>query len=188
MQQELKTKICSKATCQKEKSINEFGKDKHRPDGLTSACKECKNTQGRKSNKKQYEKNKEKRKADAMEYYYMNKEKCKFNKKAWYEKNKEGLILDNKLKKEFGISLDEYNSILISQNYKCACCPTKHKSPENRNHRLVVDHNHKMEHVRGLLCYNCNVAIGFIKDSPLTLRKLIDYLYTHDDYDGDLHK
>jgi len=42
--------------------------------------------------------------------------------------------------------------------------------------KLVVDHCHEGGQVRGLLCHNCNRALGLLKDDVDTLQKAIDYL------------
>jgi hypothetical protein len=39
-----------------------------------------------------------------------------------------------------------------------------------------IDHDHKTGKVRGLLCRSCNLALGFTKDSPKILQRLIGYL------------
>jgi Recombination endonuclease VII len=39
-----------------------------------------------------------------------------------------------------------------------------------------VDHDHTTGHVRGVLCFNCNVAIGQFKDDPWVLQRAIEYL------------
>ena len=41
---------------------------------------------------------------------------------------------------------------------------------------LVVDHDHDTGRVRGLLCSNCNVGIGYLKHNTELLRKAIAYL------------
>ncbi len=42
--------------------------------------------------------------------------------------------------------------------------------------RLYVDHNHRNGLIRGLLCGNCNTAIGLLKDRPSSCRRAAKYL------------
>lgn len=77
---------------------------------------------------------------------------------------------DHQLKSEFGISLNEYEEILGSQNGVCAIC----KQPQEKT--LCVDHCHKTGVVRGLLCDNCNNGLGRFGDNPEILISAIDYL------------
>jgi hypothetical protein len=59
------------------------------------------------------------------------------------------------------------------QNGKCVVCGCeKNGSKEN----FCVDHDHTTGKVRGLLCHNCNVSIGLMKDSPDLLLKAAEYL------------
>jgi hypothetical protein len=67
---------------------------------------------------------------------------------------------DLRLKREFGITLAEYDQILKHQKGRCAICEEK---PFKR--RLAVDHCHKSGLVRGLLCMRCNRALGKFQDS-----------------------
>lgn len=39
-----------------------------------------------------------------------------------------------------------------------------------------VDHRHETGRVRGVLCFNCNSAIGTLGDDPDTFRRAIAYL------------
>lgn len=42
--------------------------------------------------------------------------------------------------------------------------------------KLALDHDHKTGAVRGLLCHNCNRALGLFQDSISNLENAIDYL------------
>lgn len=42
--------------------------------------------------------------------------------------------------------------------------------------KLCVDHDHVFGHTRGVLCYNCNVALGHFKDDITILEAAIKYL------------
>lgn len=46
----------------------------------------------------------------------------------------------------------------------------------NHKMKLVVDHCHATGHVRGLLCHNCNRALGLLKDSEQALQRALKYL------------
>lgn len=69
-------------------------------------------------------------------------------------------------------------AILEEQNHACAiCCVHIEESAT----RFVMDHNHQTNQVRGILCSNCNVGLGYFKDEPGRLGQAIKYLM---DYDG----
>jgi hypothetical protein len=77
------------------------------------------------------------------------------------------------LRKKFGIGIDEFESLLASQNNLCKICKTD--TPRGRG-SFVVDHNHTTGKIRGLLCTECNVGLGMMKDSIEILEKAITYL------------
>lgn len=84
---------------------------------------------------------------------------------------------NSELKKNFGISLEDYQRKFVEQNGVCAICEQPEKDIRNGQVRwLAVDHNHTSGDVRGLLCGHCNKAIGFMCDSPDRLAKAITYL------------
>jgi hypothetical protein len=74
--------------------------------------------------------------------------------------------------REYGITLDQYDSMLQKQNGVCGIC---HK-PEPRSEHLSVDHCHITGEVRGLLCSRCNMVLGMFLDSPALLKSAITYL------------
>jgi hypothetical protein len=69
---------------------------------------------------------------------------------------------DRHYRRRYGISLAEYDEILLAQCGVCAICA----EPPTDDEPLVVDHCHDSGQVRGLLCSTCNLAIGYLKDSP----------------------
>lgn len=79
-----------------------------------------------------------------------------------------------KFKSKFGIDFEIYKLMLEDQNCACAIC--KSVDPGNSNQYFCLDHCHKTGRVRGLLCYDCNVAIGFFKDNVEALATAIEYL------------
>ncbi len=83
------------------------------------------------------------------------------------------------LKKDYGITMEQYNELLLKQNNACAICgnlETKIYKKTGVIMKLSVDHNHTNGKIRGLLCNNCNMALGILKESKKTLIKMIKYL------------
>lgn len=58
--------------------------------------------------------------------------------------------------------------VLRSGSLHCELCGRKKK--------LEVDHDHKTDEIRGMLCSRCNSAIGLFHDDVSLLRKAIEYL------------
>jgi hypothetical protein len=83
-------------------------------------------------------------------------------------------IRDYRLRKEYGITAQEYDDIAESQGGRCAICGVT--SADNTGRRLAVDHCHDTGLVRGLLCSPCNMAIGLLGDDPIRLSNAIAYL------------
>jgi hypothetical protein len=81
-----------------------------------------------------------------------------------------------RLLREFGITEEQYKKLIKDQNNLCAICGKSEKEVSNRNKNLSVDHCHKTHKVRGLLCTNCNRAIGLLGDDIGILQKAINYL------------
>lgn len=75
--------------------------------------------------------------------------------------------------RQYGISPQEYESMVEAQNGLCAICGKENKR------RLCIDHNHKTEQVRDLLCDRCNTAIGQFEDDPELLKLAAEYLERH---------
>ena len=62
-------------------------------------------------------------------------------------------------KREYGITLEDYDLMLIEQEGKCAVCGSDDPKGKGRFH---VDHDHDTGKVRGLLCHYCNIAEGYL--------------------------
>ena len=69
------------------------------------------------------------------------------------------MITDNELKK------------LIEEVKNCVICGSKEK--------LVVDHDHKENKIRGMLCHHCNRGLGHFRDDPMLLEFAAQYLYAN---------
>jgi hypothetical protein len=85
---------------------------------------------------------------------------------------------DNNYRRNYGIDLQDYNAILERQNGTCAICH-KESDSTGKNSKLHVDHDHVTGKVRGLLCYRCNIAMGFLSDDPERIYMIMDYLSLH---------
>lgn len=76
--------------------------------------------------------------------------------------------------KIYGITVETYQHLLEKQKGCCAIC-LRHSS-EFKESRLYVDHDHRTNEVRGLLCSGCNRGLGAFRDDPKALSKAIEYL------------
>jgi hypothetical protein len=79
-------------------------------------------------------------------------------------------------KRDYKITLEDYDQMLEHQGGVCAACSGRHKD----GRRLHVDHDHKTGQVRGLLCTKCNTAIGLMNDDVMTAMKIVSYLCGRD--------
>jgi hypothetical protein len=80
------------------------------------------------------------------------------------------------LRHKFGLSLADWDAIFDSQGCVCAIC--KRADPGCRR-TWHTDHCHVAGHVRGILCGDCNLALGHARESIETLRSMIRYLERH---------
>lgn len=81
------------------------------------------------------------------------------------------------LQRSYGITLKQYEELHRKQESLCAiCCREGFVMAIHHKMKLVVDHCHQRGLVRGLLCHNCNRALGLLRDSEETLQRAIDYL------------
>jgi hypothetical protein len=161
--------------CKKLKSISNFYFLNKKINKLSCWCKTCD-----KKSKKIYRNE--------------NKDIIHKKQKAWYIKNRKELLKQQKLfrkshptyqlnihlKHKFGITLDQYNQMLESQNGVCAIC-NNFEIEKNQYgiKRLSVDHNHQTGKIRGLLCTKCNTGLSFFKDKPDLLIKANNYLVNY---------
>lgn len=77
------------------------------------------------------------------------------------------------LRRNFGITIEQYDEMFDRQKGCCAICE---RHQDNFSKRLAVDHNHITGEIRGLLCNYCNHrVVGRHRDGDL-LRKIADYV------------
>jgi hypothetical protein len=71
----------------------------------------------------------------------------------------------------YGITYEEAEELKRQQDYKCGVCGLVKP--------LHVDHCHKTNKVRGMLCGTCNRGLGCAYDNPEILRSMINWLEVH---------
>ncbi len=86
-------------------------------------------------------------------------------------------IKHNSLMYKFGIGLPEYIQMAVDRGNKCDICGQPEKQERaGKVKALAVDHDHKSGAIRGLLCSDCNTALGKFQDSKDLLTSAIAYL------------
>jgi hypothetical protein len=140
-------------TCKQVKSLNEFSTMKVRS-GVASHCREC---------------------TKEWQQKYNTSPSGKDVRRTFYRKNRDRWI-DQKLQKKFGITLQQYKTILDNQSGMCIICG---RTPAENGKMLAVDHSHKTGKNRGLLCSSCNICIGFIEKNNLNPETIKLYLEKH---------
>ena len=110
-------------------------------------------------------------KEQPFDFFYDGKNQCKDCKKfvSW----------KGHIRRKFGITPEDFHSMSEAQNDVCAICG-KAEGEDNRRTKLTIDHNHDTGKIRGLLCHNCNTAIGLFKDDISNISNAIDYLRKHE--------
>jgi hypothetical protein len=151
------TKLC--CTCKTYKPKEEFYKHSKQKDGLQPRCKDCHRI---------YVKNRY-YSPKGQEYYkeYSSRPEVKESRK------------DKTLKRNFGISLSEYNSIAETQEFKCACCGSTDPKHNSGTDKLLVDHCHTTGRVRALLCNPCNIMVGYCEELPERGTMVTEYVLKH---------
>ena len=195
------TKTCSK--CGKTKSLVKFRPPTKSTGRIHSWCKDCLNGSCRKNYWDAPEKARVKHRVYSKKMWSGTTEHCVELQSRWkekmkkYNKNRQQTMSETDrrkrheqsirwqknnpekmqgyyLKQNYSLSLGEYNQMLADQGGVCAICGLP---PQTR--KMGVDHDHVTGKIRGLLCHNCNVSIGLMKDNQDTLAKAIAYLREH---------
>lgn len=142
-------KVCSK--CAVAKPYEEFSPRVNRKHGRHSRCKAC----GREAGRNQ----------------------SAVAKRESYERRRERL-LDSYRIKNYGVTREQYDSMVEAQNGVCAICAQPETSRNKRGEikQLAVDHDHNTGVVRGLLCARCNCGLGYFRDNLALLSAASAYL------------
>jgi len=185
------TKVCT--ICKEEKPILSFLKIKGKRAGR---CKPCRTeyNKARKAyrdnwykenrerlivlNKQYVEENRERITAYKAQWYLENKERMNEKSKQHYQNSDRDLLRDRELQKNYGISLAQRNQLLEEQGGGCAICGA---TEDLTGKELAVDHCHRTEIVRGILCSLCNTGIGMLGDDSQSVEKDLKYLIEAED-------
>ena len=74
------------------------------------------------------------------------------------------------MRRKFKLTEDQYNNLMENEN--CQIC-------DKVLDKKCIDHCHSSNKVRGVLCNNCNTALGLVGDNISTLETMIKYLQKH---------
>jgi hypothetical protein len=109
-----------------------------------------------------------------------NADKVRANSRRYYEKNSDKISLRRdralerayRLRRLYGVSPAEVDIMLRAQSNKCCVCKKEFSSKKPPN----IDHCHGTKNIRGILCNQCNQALGLLNDSQDALRAANEYL------------
>lgn len=162
-----KRKTCTK--CQEAKHSNAFYKGENQ-------CKACRYAASRAYRAAHPEKVREWEKRHRERH----REARKKSVRDWQQRNRSHTRAYN-LRRNFGITPEEYDRLRASQAGRCAICgqPETMKSRKGHPLPLCVDHDHTSGKIRGLLCNSCNIAIGNLRDDPGRCLAAANYLEHH---------
>lgn len=133
-----------------------FGKDLCTRDGFRGRCKKCINEYDRRRRieKPGLDKNKK------SKYLKTHPERYRLQCRR------------QKAKQKYGLSIETIDEMKQKRNNKCDICGKQEKDPSDLN----VDHCHKTDITRGILCHLCNVGLGQIGESVENLARAVAYL------------
>lgn len=179
-------KVCTK--CQKTKNESQYYDDSRNNDGKQSRCKQCfhddqklfrdSNVEKVKARKAaDYRKDLDKSRKKERDRYHRTKKELLPIKKQKYS---DGAYRKSYLKFHFGITPEDYDSMLKEQGEVCGICGVDRPGGAAKIN-WVVDHDHSCcagkrscgRCVRGLLCSKCNLALGLLRDDPKSIENAL---------------
>jgi Recombination endonuclease VII len=123
-----------------------------------------------------YWKHAEQERARSRNWNRSHRKKCNEMWSRWYRNHPQS-AKHTTISKRYGLGVREYEALLKAQGGKCAICRQPERATyHGRVRRLAIDHDHHTDRIRGLLCSNCNAALGHFRDNPSSLRAAIKYL------------
>lgn len=97
------------------------------------------------------------------------------SKQKYSNPNHKERVKYNQIKRLYKLSKEDYLEMFINQNHSCKICGCLVKPLTKNSH---VDHCHKTNKIRGILCGKCNTLLGSVDDDVHILKIAIDYLIT----------
>lgn len=85
-------------------------------------------------------------------------------------------------KHRYGLTVPERDALLLEQGGRCLICKveiTFSGVSGSKINTANVDHCHKCQHVRGILCWPCNTAIGKLGEDVERIRSAANYVERH---------
>lgn len=140
--------------CGQNKELKEYHKRTDVNNGYDGRCKKCSSLY----HKEHYQKN------------ILVERKKRRERDIIFRKNNPDASREHKLKMRYGITLKDKEEMLKNQGGLCLICKIDIKN------KACVDHNHKTDKIRSLLCDGCNTGIGMFKENIETMKKAIQYL------------
>lgn len=170
-------KKCSR--CEIDKSLTDFRKNKKSNDGYTGVCKVCLSS----SDKILYHASPRTPRPDDDHTRFQECRICKVTKAhsefPWYSQRGiprsycKTCDVDQQRFVKYGLTPNDYSLLLSQQRSCCKAC----KDPLGyKQHDRAIDHCHRTGVVRGILCKHCNLALGHLRDDPIRINKLLEYL------------
>lgn len=167
-------KRCSK--CGEHKPHSEYYAHPRGASGLQPSCKTCCARRAREYRAA----HPEVQRAQKARYRAVNPQRVRDGVNAWRRVNRDRVNAGRRRRRmlwEYGLEPFVYAIVFAAQDARCAICL-------ERPDRLVVDHCHATGTLRGLLCNECNSALGFLGDSPEALERAARYLEGDSGYNG----
>jgi hypothetical protein len=126
-------------------------------------------------------------------YYMARRESSLAASNGWKKTHKERVLetsrnyslsgrrRNKRLLHQYGLDEKQYAEMLRTQDGKCAACGRLNSGKRHgeRYAPMYIDHDHKTGRVRGLLCAQCNTALGLLEDSEKRISQLAVYLHPH---------
>ena len=144
-------KVCN--TCGILKPLTEFHKQNTGIHGRLSQCKECR-----------------------KKYVVANADMIRDREREWAKNDgkmyKKASRRKSRIKKKYGVTEDQVNTLLENQEFRCCICKTDDPGATG----WQIDHDHDVGDVRGILCRKCNLGLGLFGDDHRVLRAASEYL------------